>query len=79
MKRDNVKRFLYVLISLFLLCNFFQVAKDNSYGLDYSLDKAEAITIHVPNGAHLEIKSEKNSSDILNSGCLGTTKSASTL
>ena len=65
MKRDNIKKILYVLISLFLLCNFFQIAKDDSNNLDYSLNQSEVIAIHVPNGVHMEIKSEKTSADLL--------------
>lgn len=79
MIRGGFKQFLYVLISLFLLCNFFQIAKDESNGFDYSLNQAEAITIHVPNGVHMEIKSEKNSADVLIKSKPSTIKQISSL
>ena len=65
MKRDSIKKYLYAIISLFLLCNFFQIGKDESNNLDYSLNQAEVIAVHVPNGVHMEIKSEKTSADVL--------------
>ena len=61
MRAEKIRKTIYIIVTVFLLCNFFsfspEIEKDAlSYG------EKESISICVPNGIQLEIKAEKNSS-----------------
>lgn len=58
MKREFLKKILYILFCLFLLCNFLYVSDNNQSLSGYG----EQVTISIPvsNGSHMEIKTEEN-------------------
>jgi len=60
MRAETFRKILYLIVSLFLLCNFFSASPE--YQTDsFSYENQKAISISVPNGIQLEIKAEKNS------------------
>jgi hypothetical protein len=66
MKNTIIKKIIYVFVCLFLLCNFFCLDKDGLTEADaFSYNDSPSITIHVPNGVQMEIKSEKNVSAVV--------------
>ena len=63
MKKTIFRKLIYVLICLFLLCNFFCLSNGEQTSANaFSYDNRPSITIQVPNGAQMEIKSEKSTS-----------------
>jgi len=63
MKKTMIRKLIYVLTCLFLLCNFFCFNNgEQSASEAFSYDDRPSITIHVPNGAQMEIKDEKSTS-----------------
>ncbi|SHJ39372.1 hypothetical protein SAMN02745725_02442 [Pseudobutyrivibrio xylanivorans DSM 14809] len=66
MKKTIIRKIIYVFVCLFLLCNFFCLDKDGHTEADaFSYNDSPSITIHVPNGIQMEIKSEKSSSAVV--------------
>ena len=66
MKKTIIRKIIYVFVCLFLLCNFFCLDKDGITEADaFSYNDSPSITIHVPNGVQMEIKSEKSSSAVV--------------
>ncbi len=60
MKKTMIRKLIYVLACLFLLCNFFCLSNgEQSASKAFSYDDRPSITINVPNGAQMEIKNEK--------------------
>ena len=63
MKKTIFRKLIYVLTCLFLLCNFFCLNNgEQGASNTFSYDNRPSITIRVPNGAQMEIKSEKSTS-----------------
>lgn len=63
MKKTMIRKLIYVLTCLFLLCNFFCLSNgEQSASNAFSYDDRPSITINVPNGAQMEIKNEKSAS-----------------
>ena len=66
MKKTAIRKIIYIFVCLFLLCNFFCLDKDGLTEADaFSYDDSPSITIHVPNGVQMEIKSEKSASAVV--------------
>lgn len=63
MKKTMIRKLIYVLTCLFLLCNFFCFNNgEQSASEAFSYDDRSSITIHVPNSVQMEIKDEKSTS-----------------
>lgn len=61
MKKTVIRKIIYVLTCLFLVCNFFCINKDaDSVSNAFSYDDTPSITIHVPNDTWMVIKNEKS-------------------
>ena len=63
MKKTMIRKLIYALTCLFLLCNFFCLSNSEQTSANaFSYDDRPSITINVPNGAQMEIKNEKSAS-----------------
>ena len=66
MKKTIIRKIIYVFACLFLLCNFFSFAKGMPTEQNaFCYDDIPSITINVPNGIQMEIKSEKSASSAM--------------
>ena len=62
MKKTMIRKIIYILTSLFLLCNFFSINNGEQGASNaFSYDDTPSITIHVPNGTWMVINTEKSS------------------
>lgn len=66
MKKTIIRKIIYVFACLFLICNFFSFTKGKPAEQNaFCYDDIPSITINVPNGIQMEIKSEKSASSAM--------------
>ena len=63
MKQCTFKRIAYLFICLFLVCNFFCISGNDADSNKLSTDSSSAIIMQIPNGIHMEIRGERNTTE----------------
>lgn len=61
MRTGNIRKTIYLIVIVFLLCNFFLFSPEIDRDA-FSYENQDAVSICIPHGVQLEIKAEKNSS-----------------
>lgn len=77
MKHLHLKKIKYLLICLFLVCNFFCISNNDYASHNLSANHSNSSVIHVPSGIHMELLSETNTTITLIQAKKTTQKSLS--
>ncbi|MBR1622459.1 MAG: hypothetical protein IJ675_00910 [Pseudobutyrivibrio sp.] len=65
MRRGIGTKILHVIVCLFLLCNFLSFSENENSSFSYDSMEAQAISISIPHGTNMEIKTEENNPGII--------------